>query len=105
MVHGDLYAGHILVNDKSEITGMIDWTEAEVSDPSIDFISHLLLFDEVNLASLISHYEAAGGRVWPRMTHHITERLSLSPIKYALFALESGEPDYLDAAKAQLLQS
>lgn len=105
VVHGDLYAGHILVNEQNGITGMIDWSEAEISDPSIDFTSHLLLFGEASLARLIRHYETAGGRVWPRMAHHIAERLTMSPVKYALFALESGEAAHLDAAKAQLIQS
>ncbi|MHB1328105.1 MAG: macrolide 2'-phosphotransferase, partial [Gemmatimonadales bacterium] len=34
VVHGDLYVGHILVGNHDQVTGMIDWTEAEVSDPS-----------------------------------------------------------------------
>lgn len=104
VIHGDLYAGHILVNKQGDITGMIDWSEAEINDPAIDFSAHLLLFDEAGLAGLIRHYEAAGGRVWPRMAHHIAERLSFSPVKYALFALRSGEAVHLDAARAQLLQ-
>lgn len=105
VVHGDLYAGHILVNGKGEITGFIDWTEAEVNDPSIDFNSHLLLFGESGLADLIHHYESAGGRVWPGMASHVAERLAAYPIKYALFALESGESAHLEAVQSQLLQS
>jgi macrolide phosphotransferase len=103
VVHVDLYAGHLLVNSQDTVTGMIDWTEAEISDPSIDFTSHLLLFGEGGLESLIHHYETAGGRTWPRMAHHTKERLSLTPIRYALFALESGEQAHMDAARAQLL--
>lgn len=103
VVHGDLYAGHILVNEKDEVTGMIDWTEAEIGDPSIDFSAHLLLFGEQGLDRLLRHYEAAGGRVWPGMAKHIAERLSMVPIRYALFALETGEPAHLEAAKEQLL--
>ncbi len=105
VVHGDLYAGHVLVNAKSEVTGFIDWTEAQVNDPSIDFNSQLLLFGEAGLASLIHHYKLAGGRVWPNMTKHVTERLAAFPIKYALFALESGEPTHTEAVRAQLLQT
>lgn len=105
VVHGDLYAGHILVNEKSEITGMIDWTEAEIGDPSVDFSAHLLLFGEASLVRLMHHYEAAGGSVWPGMARHIGERLAASPIKYALFALESGEAVHLEAVEAQLLQT
>lgn len=105
VVHGDLYAGHILVNEDNVVTGMIDWTEAEISDPAIDFTAHLLLFGEKGLSRILGHYEAAGGRVWPGMAQHIGERLSTSPVRYALFALESLEPAHLEAARDQLRQS
>ena len=41
LVHGDLHVGHVLVDETSRATGVLDWTEAEVSDPAIDFIFHL----------------------------------------------------------------
>jgi macrolide phosphotransferase len=105
IVHGDLYAGHILVNKENEVTGFIDWTEAQVNDPAIDFNSQLLLLGEAGLTSLIHHYEAAGGRIWPNMARHVAERLAAYPIKYALFALESGEQIHMEAVQAQLLQT
>ncbi|HAY2454045.1 TPA: Mph(A) family macrolide 2'-phosphotransferase, partial [Escherichia coli] len=51
---------------------------------------------------LLLTYEAAGGRVWPRLAHHIAERLAFGAVTYALFALDSGNEEYLAAAKAQL---
>nr|UPI13701.1 hypothetical protein BNIPNGOD_00035 [Salmonella enterica subsp. enterica serovar Typhimurium] len=54
------------------------------------------------LAKLLLTYEAAGGRVWPRLAHHIAERLAFGAVTYALFALDSGNEEYLAAAKAQL---
>jgi hypothetical protein len=36
------------------------------------------------------------------MKRHIAERLSVFPIKYAKFALSSGNRDHLAAAKAQI---
>lgn len=53
-------------------------------------------------AKLLLTYEAAGGRVWPRLAHHIAERLAFGAVTYALFALDSGNEEYLAAAKAQL---
>ena len=102
VVHGDLYVGHVLVDDSERVTGMIDWSECCVDDPTIDMTSHLMVFGEAGLAKLIADYEAAGGRVWPRMAHHTKERLAISPVLYALFGLESGHADHLAAAKAQL---
>ncbi|WZO96664.1 macrolide 2'-phosphotransferase [Isosphaeraceae bacterium EP7] len=102
LVHGDLHVGHVLVDETSRATGILDWTEAEVNDPSIDFIFHLMGFGEEGLDRLLAVYDQAGGRTWPGMHGHIGERLSAFPIKYALFALTSGQDEHLDAVRSQL---
>lgn len=102
VVHGDLYVGHVLVDRSERVTGMIDWSECRVDDPSIDMASHLMVFGEAGLAKFLALYEAAGGRVWPRIAHHVTERLAVWPVTYALFGLDSGNQEHLATAKAQL---
>jgi macrolide phosphotransferase len=102
LVHGDLHVGHVLVDKTSRATGVLDWTEAEVSDPAIDFIFHLMGFGEPGLERLLAGYEEAGGRTWPGIRGHIAERLAAFPIKYALFALTSGQDEHLDAIRTQL---
>lgn len=105
VVHGDLYVGHVLIDNTERVSGMIDWSEARVDDPAIDMAAHLMVFGEEGLAKLLLTYEAAGGRVWPRLAHHIAERLAFGAVTYALFALDSGNEEYLAAAKAQLATS
>ncbi|WP_232065179.1 macrolide 2'-phosphotransferase [Rhodocytophaga rosea] len=102
LVHGDLHAGHILVDAQSRISGLIDWTEAEVGDPTIDFVPYLATFGEVALSTLLSRYEQAGGRVWPRMQEHILHLQGAYAINIALFALQSGLEEYLQMAKVAL---
>ncbi|WP_331957168.1 phosphotransferase [Citrobacter freundii] len=36
VVHGDLYVGHVLIDNTERVSGMIDWSEARVDDPAID---------------------------------------------------------------------
>ncbi len=36
LCHGDLYARHLLVNDKRELCGVIDWGDAHLGDPAVD---------------------------------------------------------------------
>lgn len=44
LVHGDLYARHVLLNSSNHPTGIIDWGDAHLGDPAIDIsIAHLLL--------------------------------------------------------------
>ena len=102
VTHGDLYAGHVLVEPDGRPTAVIDWTEARLGDPSIDFTGHATVFGPESLERLIAAYENAGGRTWPRMTAHITERAAAAPVLYGLFALLTQSPDHIAAAKAQL---
>ncbi len=44
LTHGDLHAGHILIDAQAQVTGFIDWTEASVTDPARDFIAHYRTF-------------------------------------------------------------
>ena len=73
-IHGDLHPPHIIVDDDQRVTGLIDWTEAEIADPGKDFVIYYALFQEDGLRELLSRYEKAGGRTWPQMLEHIREQ-------------------------------
>jgi macrolide phosphotransferase len=102
LIHGDLYAGHVTADANSRITGVIDWSEAEIADPSIDFTGHLVAFGSESLEKLVAAYAGAGGRTWPTMTEQIKARHVASPVRYGLFAITTQNQDHLAAAKAQL---
>jgi len=102
LVHGDLYAGHVTADASSRITGVIDWSEAEVSDPSIDFAGHLAVFGEESLEKLVAVYARLGGRTWSSMIEHVKGRQAASPVKYGIFALGSRREEHLAAARIQL---
>jgi aminoglycoside phosphotransferase (APT) family kinase protein len=36
VVHGDLYARHLLVTDESQLSAVIDWGDAHLGDPALD---------------------------------------------------------------------
>ena len=101
-VHGDLYAGHVLADAEGRISGIIDWSEAQVSDPSIDFAGHLAVFGEESLKNLLRLYADCGGRVWENMFEQIRQRHSAAALKYGVFALDTNIDEHINAAKAQL---
>lgn len=101
-IHGDLFAGHVLVDGCGEITGIIDWSEGQVGDPAADFAGHAAVFGERGLRELIGRYERCGGRVWDRMFEHTMERVAATPLVYAAFALGTGMDVHIDAARAML---
>jgi macrolide phosphotransferase len=101
-IHGDLYAGHILANETGEISGIIDWSEGQVGDPSMDFSGHISVFGEESLKDLISEYEKLGGKVWKNMYEQALERHAASALNYAFFAISTNSEEHLQAAKMQL---
>jgi macrolide phosphotransferase len=101
-IHGDIHAGHIMIDKNSRVTGLIDWTEAKISDISQDFVSHYLVFGEDQLTSLIRFYQEKGGYVWPKMKRHIKELAAASPLQLAEFAIKSGLEEYNQMAEQAL---
>ena len=44
LVHGDLYARHVLVDANARPSGVIDWGDVHLGDPALDIaIAHLVL--------------------------------------------------------------
>lgn len=105
VIHGNLFPGHTLVDNNHSVTGVIDWTEAKISDISNDFTAYYLLFGEESMKKFLSAYEEFGGYTWPRMEEHIVELLSTQAITIAEFALSSGLEDYYQAAGDMLKPS
>lgn len=101
-IHGDIHAGHILIDKDANVTGLIDWTEAKVSDISNDFGFHYKAFGEEGLEALITAYKEAGGYYWPKMKEHIIELVAASPVSIAEFAFVSGVEEYEQMAKKAL---
>jgi hypothetical protein len=50
----------------------------------------------------VESYQAAGGRVPPRLAEHCAELMAAGPVGYGLHALLTGDPQHRAAASAQL---
>jgi aminoglycoside phosphotransferase (APT) family kinase protein len=47
IVHGDLYARHVLVDEHGELSGVIDWGDMHLGDPALDLaVANLVLAAE-----------------------------------------------------------
>jgi macrolide phosphotransferase len=101
-IHGDLYAGHVLVSKEGIVSGIIDWTTAHVGDPAIDFSGHATVFGEESLKTLIMEYEKQGGKVWDKLYDQALERAAAAPLAYGFFALETQDKSHIAGAKTQL---
>lgn len=101
-IHGDIHAGHTMIDKNSSVIGLIDWTEAKVTDVSSDFLFNYKVFGEQGLENLIAAYIAAGGHHWPKMKEHIIELDAASGVPVAEFAMISGLEEYEQIAKQML---
>lgn len=102
LIHGDVHAGHILIDEERNVTGLIDWTEAKVTDVATDFVVLYKTFGEVGLDLLIEAYKEAGGDAWLKMKEHVIELEAAYPVGIAEFAMISGSDEYMQMAKQAL---
>ena len=105
LVHGDLHPGHLLLDERQRLTGILDWTEACVSDPGIDFAMLGGCLGTPALAAIVDRFARAGGRAWPRLLDHAAERWAAFPALGAAWALRTGNEVALSFARAQVASS
>jgi len=102
LIHGDFHPGHMLIDDEHCLVGLLDWTEALVGDPAVDLAMVYGIFGKPALDALLASYQAAGGRLWPRIHDHIVERWGSFPVAAAAFAALSGNEAILEQGRAML---
>ncbi len=98
--HGELYAAHVLIDTPARIVGVLDWTTAKVGDPAIDFTYQHMMGPDAFEAT-VAAYRAAGGIEHPHLAERCAALTAAAPLVYALFALQSGEPQHRALAAAQ----
>lgn len=104
LVHADLHPGHALVDESGRLTGVLDWTDAAVDDPALDFVAAHNAFGERGLSRLLAGYAQAGGGVRAEFVSHVR---FLSEFRFSVslgvYAVESGQGGFLDIAQRRLL--
>lgn len=101
LVHGDLHPGHLLMTD-GVVTGVLDWTEAEITDPGVDLAMFGGCFGRGSLENLVARMEALGARTWDGLVEHAMERWAVMPVLGAAWALEHDSTFALDHARSML---
>lgn len=102
LVHGDLHPGHMLLDSSGRLVGILDWTEAQVNDPVVDFAMFFGCFGRAATEALVARFERAGGRTWPRLLDHAAERWAVFPALAAEWALRTGNEAILEHARSYL---
>lgn len=89
IVHGDLYVRHILLNEKHQLCGIIDWGDVHLGDPAIDLsIVHSFLPPNSHQAFLETY-----GKVSKETWNLARLRAIFSSTIMLLFGHHSGDPN------------
>ncbi|XXT21210.1 phosphotransferase [Sorangium sp. So ce429] len=102
LVHGDLHPGHMLVGEGGRMTGILDWTEAHLGDPSSDSALIAGAFGKAALDACIARFEAAGGPAWPGLAAHAAERWAAWPALGAKWGIDMGNEAVIEHARSHL---
>lgn len=102
LVHGDFHPGHMLLDEEGRLTGILDWTEAHLGDPSIDFALFVGAFGKAALDTCLARFEAAGGTTWSGLAAHAAERWAASPALGAKWALTAGNEGVIEFCRTML---
>jgi macrolide phosphotransferase len=102
LVHGDLYQPNMLVDEQFKLIALEDWADAEVTDVATDFALYFSALGREAMEELILRYARAGGNAWPRMADQAEMYYWASPIRYATYAMKSGDLSHLMGVKGVL---
>ncbi|MDI3288608.1 macrolide 2'-phosphotransferase [Polyangium sp. 15x6] len=102
LVHGDLHPGHMLLDEEGRLTGILDWTEAHLGDPSIDFALFVGAFGKAALDACLARFEAAGGTTWSGLAAHAAERWAAAPALGAKWGLTTGNDGVIEFSRTML---
>lgn len=104
LTHGDLHPGHMLLEADGRLVGILDWTEAAVTDPSMDLAMFFGCFGRPALEALLEKIARAGAPAWPggRLVERAAERWAAFPVLGAEWSMRTGNTAALDFARAQL---
>jgi aminoglycoside phosphotransferase (APT) family kinase protein len=95
LVHGDLGPAHLL-HRGLEVTGVIDWSDAALGDPAIDFAWLLHGTCEPFAAGLLETYASASGPD-PGLRRRALLYHRLGPWHEVLYGLKHGRPELVES--------
>jgi aminoglycoside 2''-phosphotransferase len=100
LIHHDLAGEHILYNPaRGTISGIIDWGDAAIGDPAIDFTGLLAAYGEVFVERVLAHYQGAIDESFRRRMRFYC---GVMPLNTVLFGLSTGQAEYVRQGLAEI---
>ena len=97
VIHADLGPEHLLCGPDGRLVGVIDWTDAHIGDPALDFAWLLTGLGDRFAADLLDAYE---GDVDATFVERAAFFHLLGPWYEVLYGVDFGLPEYVDSGLA-----
>lgn len=81
-VHGDLYASHLLVDDRRQLCGVIDWGDVHLGNPAIDLMIAFSFLPPAARGVFRAAYGPINAATWDRARCHALH-YGVSLVEYA----------------------
>ncbi len=93
LIHGDLAGEHLLCDSSlAAITGVIDWEDATVGDPALDFVGLWFVGSAPFVERILANYsKLVDNGFWNRIHFYA----DIVPFHEIRFGLSAGEPEHL----------
>lgn len=96
LVHQDLSYEHVLLDASgTRLTGVIDWGDVAIADPSIDFAGWFAWGGEPFVRAVLAHYR---GPVDERVLERVRPWATFKIVQDIRFGLDMNQPDIVRAA-------
>lgn len=99
LCHDDLGMEHVLVDDRLSVVGVIDWSDAAITDPAGDLG---LVLRDLGPAALEAALGPAGAASDPALPERTRYRARCSVLEDLAYGLDDDRPLYVDKALAAL---
>jgi aminoglycoside phosphotransferase (APT) family kinase protein len=91
VVHGDMYARHLLLNGENKLCGVIDWGDMHLGDPALDLAIVLTMLPRRALSAFLASYGDVARPTWERATY----RAIYHSVMVAHYGYGSGDSEML----------
>lgn len=93
LIHADCSGDHLLTREDGSLAGVIDWADAMLGDPALDFAALLDDHPEGFVREVIGTYEHHGGDLDGDALRRAAFYLDVAPLFGVLFADDAGFPE------------